>query len=139
MFRRGRIEYISAYSRGAKETHLPRIRTKPMDYRFSTLLSPSDYSTDGLCDGIPVRKHIAADLEEIGAFRAQEDWSKFVKPLEGYRGGIGPAHSFMAVSLPECLPERFEIVSYANEFAFLHDGMRALYVAETQRRTLTTV
>ncbi|KAK7972508.1 geranylgeranyl diphosphate synthase [Apiospora saccharicola] len=28
----------------------------------------------------------------------------------------------MAVSLPECLPDRFEIVSYANEFAFLHDG-----------------
>jgi hypothetical protein len=94
-----------------------------MQYEFSNLLETSQYETDGLCDGIPVRKHIAEDLEEVGAFKAQEDWRKLVAPLSNYKGGLGPSHNFMAVSLPECLPERFEVVSYANEFAFLHDGI----------------
>lgn len=93
-----------------------------MFYKFSTVLGPSEYETEGLCDGIPVRKHVAADLEEIGTFQAQADWAHFVGPLRNYKGGLGPAHSFMSVSLPECLPERLEVVSYANEFAFLHDG-----------------
>jgi hypothetical protein len=95
-----------------------------MEYKFSEVLSPTQYRTDGLCEGIPVRKHRAADLEEIGTFRAQEDWSKLVEPLSVFKGGLGPSHNFMALSLPECLPERFEIVCYANEFAFLHDGTR---------------
>ncbi|OCL09522.1 terpenoid synthase [Glonium stellatum] len=94
-----------------------------MRYKFSTVLSSSEYETEGLCDGISVRKHIAADLEEIGTFQAQADWAKLVGPLDNYKGGLGPGHSFMAVSLPECQPERFEIVSYANEFAFLHDDV----------------
>lgn len=94
-----------------------------MEYHYSDLLEPSQYETNGLCDELPVRKHVAEDLEEIGTFKAQEDWRGLVAPLlSHYKGGLGPKHSFMAVSLPECLPERFEIVSYANEFAFLHDG-----------------
>ncbi|KAI1335897.1 terpenoid synthase [Xylariaceae sp. FL0016] len=94
-----------------------------MEYRYSYLLILPGNDTDGLCDGLPVRKHVAEDLEEIGTFKAQEDWNDLVAPISEYKGGLGPKHSFMAVSLPECLPERFEIVSYANEFAFLHDDV----------------
>jgi ophiobolin F synthase len=94
-----------------------------MEYKYSILLSKNEYHVDGLCDGLPVRKHLAAELEEIGAFRAQADWSRLVGPVKSYKGGLGPRHSFMALSLPECLPDRLLIVSYANEFAFLHDGM----------------
>ncbi|KAF2016943.1 terpenoid synthase [Aaosphaeria arxii CBS 175.79] len=94
-----------------------------IEYRYSTLLTPSQDETGGLCDGIPVRKHIDSDLEEIGTFKAQQDWMKYVQEVQNYKGGLGPKHSFMAVSLPECLPDRFEIVSYANEFAFLHDDV----------------
>jgi ophiobolin F synthase len=94
-----------------------------MENIFSEVLDPDQLTTHGLCDNMPVRKHVAADLEEIGTFRAQQDWSRLVEPLSNYKGGLGPSHSFMAVSLPECIPERFEIVSYANEFAFLYDGM----------------
>ncbi|KAK7743724.1 hypothetical protein SLS62_010455 [Diatrype stigma] len=94
-----------------------------MEYQYSTILQLPEYETDGLCDGLPVRKHVAEDLEEVGAFKAQEDWRDLVAPISKYRGGLGPKHSFMAVSLPECLPDRFEIVSYANEFAFLHDDV----------------
>ncbi|KAH9990889.1 terpenoid synthase [Xylariaceae sp. FL0662B] len=95
-----------------------------MEYQYSNLLHPSQYETDGLCDGLSVRKHVAEDLEEIGTFKAQEDWRDLVAPISNFKGGLGHKHSFMAVSLPECLPDRFEIVSYANEFAFLHDGIR---------------
>ncbi|KAH8728004.1 fusicoccadiene synthase [Phaeosphaeriaceae sp. PMI808] len=92
-----------------------------MDYQFSRALDVLELHTDGLCEGIPVREHLAADLEEIGTFRAQQDWSRLVAELKDYKGGLGPSHSFMAVSMPECLPDRFELVSYANEFAFLYD------------------
>jgi hypothetical protein len=93
-----------------------------MEYHYSNILSTSQYKSEGLCEGLPVRKHVAEDLEEIGTFKAQEDWRDLVAPLSSYKGGLGAEHSFMAVSMPECLPDRFEIVSYANEFAFLHDG-----------------
>ncbi|KAF2113823.1 isoprenoid synthase domain-containing protein [Lophiotrema nucula] len=94
-----------------------------MNYQYSTLVDASAYETEGLCEGIPLRIHRYAELEEIGSFRAQEDWRKHVGPLTNFKGGLGPMYSFMAVSVPECLPERLEILSYANEFAFLHDDI----------------
>ena len=93
-----------------------------MEYRYSTLVDPATYETEGLCKGIPLRVHNSPHLEEIGSLRAQEDWRKLVGPLESYRGGLGPRYSFMSVAVPECLPDRLEIISYANEFAFLYDG-----------------
>ncbi|KAI0448819.1 geranylgeranyl pyrophosphate synthase [Xylaria acuta] len=95
-----------------------------MAYSYSTLVDPSTYETQGLCDDIDLRKHVAADLEEIGTLRAQEDWRRLVGPVaKPYKGGLNPNYSFMTVSVPECIPERLEIISYANEFAFLHDDV----------------
>jgi ophiobolin F synthase len=95
-----------------------------MSYSYSTIIDPSTYETQGLCDGIDLRRHVAADLEEIGTLRAQEDWRRLVGPVaKPYKGGLNANYSFMTVSVPECIPERLEIISYANEFAFLHDGM----------------
>lgn len=71
---------------------------------------------------MPFRIHKYPDLEDIGTLWAQEDWKRYVGPLDNYRGGLGPKYSIMASCVPECLPERLEIISYANEFAFLHDG-----------------
>ena len=48
----------------------------------------------------------------------------YVGPLGLYKGGLGPKWNFMAVTLPECLPERLGLLSYASEFSFLHDGIR---------------
>lgn len=93
-----------------------------MEFRYSTVVDPSTYETEGLCEGIPLRVHAYPDLEEIGALRAQEDWRRLVGPVEDFRGGLGPKYSFMAVNLPECLPDRLEILSYVNEFAFIYDG-----------------
>jgi hypothetical protein len=61
-------------------------------------------------------------FEDIGAIRAQEDWQRYVGPLSNYRGDLGPRFSFMSVTIPECRPDRLEVVSYANEFAFMFDG-----------------
>lgn len=93
-----------------------------MEYLYSTVVDPSTYETDGLAEGIPLRIHAYPELEEKGTLRAQEDWREVVGPVNDYRGGLGPRYSFMAVAVPECLPDRLEIISYANEFAFLHDG-----------------
>ena len=93
-----------------------------MEYHFSKLVDPSTYETYGLCNGVTLRKHQDPDKENKGALRAQSDWSKLVSSVGFYKGGLGPEFNFVQVTVPECLPERLEIVSYANEFAFLYDG-----------------
>ncbi|KAL3471910.1 Ophiobolin F synthase [Aspergillus californicus] len=93
-----------------------------MEYKYSTIVDSSRWDPEGLCDAIPLRKHEAGDLEEVGAFRVQEDWRQHVGPLEKpYRGGLGPEVSFITYAVPECLPERMEALSYSLEFGFIHD------------------
>ncbi|KAK8045010.1 hypothetical protein PG993_005034 [Apiospora rasikravindrae] len=87
-----------------------------MEYRYSTVVDPRHYQTHGLANGIPLRQHDDPDKEISGALRAQRDWGKF-----DYNGGLSDRFSLIRVTIPECLPERLEIVSYANEFAFLYD------------------
>ena len=93
------------------------------DHPYSELLDRTKYDVDNLIDGIELRKHCAGDLEEIGAFRVQEDWRRLVGPLERpFRGGLGPVFSFITIAIPDCLPDRLEITSYALEYGFIHDG-----------------
>jgi hypothetical protein len=96
-----------------------------MEFRYSHLIDPSSYDTQGLCDGIPLRCHRNADIEEVGTIRLRSDWQKYVGPLplSTHGGNLGPVYSLTAVTIPECLPNRLEIVSYIMEFAFLHDDL----------------
>jgi len=94
-----------------------------MDYPYSILVDPSTYDTQGLCDEIPLRKLIAADLEEVATFKAYEDWERFVGPVGDYKGSLGPNFSLVSVIYPACLPERIEAISYLKEITFLLDGM----------------
>lgn len=94
-----------------------------MQYKFSSVVDPSMYETHGLCDGIPLRCHHNPELEEIETLRCQEDWRRWVGPLGFYKGGLGPRWNFMAITVPECLPERLGVLGYANELAFLHDDI----------------
>lgn len=93
-----------------------------MDLIYSQEISPSLYQTDGLDNGTPLRMHNNDTSEIRGALRAQRDWNDYVAPIEGYKGGLGEPYSFIRVTVPECLPDRLEIISYANEFAFLYDS-----------------
>lgn len=102
------------------------IELSRMDYKYLVVVDPSTCDTESLCHGVPLRMHADSYLKNIGTIRAQEDWSWLVKNVQNYRGGLGPKFNFMSVSVPECLPDRLEIISYANEFAFLHDGI--LYI-----------
>ncbi|KAI1139409.1 fusicoccadiene synthase [Hypoxylon sp. FL0543] len=72
-------------------------------------------------NGITIRIHEDPIKEIQGTLRAQKDWSEYVQPLQNYHGGLGDPYSFMRITVPECLPERLEILGYANEFAFLYD------------------
>ncbi|KAI0164278.1 isoprenoid synthase domain-containing protein [Hypoxylon sp. FL1284] len=81
-----------------------------MEYLYSEEVGLDLYETHGLARG-----------EIQGAIRAQQDWSKYVNPVDGYNGGLGDPFSFIRVTVLECLPDRLEIVSYANEYAFLYD------------------
>ncbi|KAI8955300.1 fusicoccadiene synthase [Xylaria longipes] len=92
-----------------------------MDFNYSREIDPSVYETHGLDRGIPLRIHKDQQLESNGALRAQRDWTKHVRDVGGYKGGLGDPFTFICVTVPECLPDRLELVSYANEFAFLYD------------------
>lgn len=93
-----------------------------MEYHHSKLLDESLYKTDGLMNGIALRIHKDPVKEIQGAHRAQGDWNEYVQPIDIYYGSLGDPYSFIRTTIPECLPERLEIISYANEFAFLYDG-----------------
>jgi hypothetical protein len=94
-----------------------------MEFCHSTLRERGTYRDDGLAHDIPLRVHRDEFKEIAGALRAQRDWSRFVSPVKHYHGGLGDRFSFIMVTIPECLPDRLEIMSYANEYAFLYDGM----------------
>lgn len=93
-----------------------------MDFKHSNVLAPGTYRDDGLANGIPLRIHKDPFKEIAGTLRAQQDWNKNVSPVKDYQGGLGEQFSFIRVTIPECLPDRLEIISYANEYAFLYDG-----------------
>lgn len=96
-----------------------------MEYKHSYVIDPSSYDNQGLCNGIPLRVHRNADIEEYATIRLHNDWKEHVGqlPLTSYGGNLGPKYNFTAVTLPECRPDRLEIVSYIMEFAFLHDDL----------------
>lgn len=93
-----------------------------MDFVYSEEVSPLTYETHGLASGIPLRLHKDTVKELKGAMRAQADWNEHVSPVQDYLGGLGDTYSFIRATIPECRPERLEIISYANEFAFIYDG-----------------
>ncbi|KAI0485836.1 isoprenoid synthase domain-containing protein [Xylaria cf. heliscus] len=92
-----------------------------MDYSYSEEVDPSLYETHGLTNQIKLRMHKDPVKEIRGTLRAQEDWSKHVRPIKNYQGGLSDRYSFMSVTVPECLPDRLEIISYLSEYAFLYD------------------
>ncbi|KAI1440669.1 fusicoccadiene synthase [Annulohypoxylon stygium] len=92
-----------------------------MEFRYSREVDPTVYETDGLDYGIPLRIHRDQPEEIKGTLRAHRDWTKYIQPVMGYHGGLGDPYSFMCVTVPECLPDRLEMISYANEYAFLYD------------------
>lgn len=100
-----------------------------MEFKYSREVDLSDYETDGLDEDIPLRIHKNQYLEERGALRAQKDWTQHVCNVDGYKGGLGDPFTFVSVTVPECHPDRLELISYANEFAFLYDGR----LSETKR------
>ena len=88
-------------------------------------IDPRDYLTDhdvDLCSGFPVRYHRNSIKEAVGAIRAHQDWSIQVQRVKNYRGTLGNPLHFVSLTIPEALPERLEIISYANEYAFIYDG-----------------
>ncbi|KUL85185.1 hypothetical protein ZTR_06220 [Talaromyces verruculosus] len=94
-----------------------------MDFKYSRELKLESLDALNLTEGIPLRVNENIDLEFRGIERAHSDWERYVGKLNGFHGGRGPQFGFVSACIPECLPERMETVSYANEFAFLHDDM----------------
>lgn len=105
-----------------------------IEYRHSKVVDPSTYNDLGLCSGLPLRVHKHKHLADKGARRAQEDWKRLVGPINNFTGCLSPRFNGIAVAIPECIPERLEAVTYANEFAFLHDGNSFPSFCQKQKR-----
>jgi hypothetical protein len=101
----------------------PSFGTFIMRCQFSKAVERGSYRDDGLANGIQLRIHRDQYKEINGSLRAQHDWGRSVSPINDYHGGLADRFNFVSVTIPDCLPERLEIISYANEYAFLYDGM----------------
>ena len=106
-----------------------------MDFRHSNVLAKGTYRDDGLANGVRLRIHKDPYKEIAGSLRAQKDWDASVSTVRNYQGGLGYPYSFIRVTIPECIPERLEIISYANEYAFLYDGMSSHVIVSFQLLT----
>ncbi|KAI1443510.1 fusicoccadiene synthase [Annulohypoxylon stygium] len=102
-----------------------------MEYQYSEEIDQDLYDLQGLGIGVPLRMHKDFVKEIEGTLRLQRDWNKYISQVDGYNGGLGHRFHFMSATIPECLPDRLEVISYANEFAFLYDDeMEKLDIAE---------
>ena len=97
-----------------------------MEYQFSTLIDPSTYDDFGLCGALPLRHSNYSHLADEGCRSAQEDWNRLVGRISNFHGCLSPRFNAIAVAFPECFPDRIALIAYANEFAFLQDGMAIL-------------
>lgn len=93
-----------------------------MEYKHSTVVDPSTYDDFGLCGALPLRISKYGNLADKGCQRAQEDWIRFVGKISDFTGCRCARFNAISAGVPECHPERMEMVTYANEFAFLQDG-----------------
>lgn len=75
---------------------------------YSSLFNPYIHKQTVIADHVSVQCHI--DLNGIDAVG-----SKFGN-LNAHAG------NFTSLCAPNCLPERFALVAYTVEYAFLHDG-----------------
>jgi hypothetical protein len=89
-----------------------------MQSSFSDVIDPALYET-GLGIDVPFRTHKSWMQEEKAILMAQQEWSRSVYPLVNYHGGLGSRYHFVSATIPDCLPERFHVIGYANEFAYL--------------------
>lgn len=97
-----------------------------MDFRYSEELFADEHPTDGLAGDIIVRRNRFGAFEEKGALQAQQDWNRYVSPVMNFHGGVSRKYSLMQVAVPECRPERLEVIAYASEVGFLYDDCTEL-------------
>lgn len=80
---------------------------------------------------IPIGRSLAAAEEDVGAKSARRDWTATVGAIPGFSGGWAPAFALVQLSVPECIPERLSIITYACELGFLYDDFVEPMLDET--------
>ena len=96
--------------------------SKMDEFKNSYLIDPATYDTRGLCPGMHARVHNDHKDTDLSIIGALEDWRELIGPVTTiYKGGLHQEYSSVPISLPECLPDRINIISYATEFGFLED------------------
>ena len=94
-----------------------------MEFKYSSVVDPSTYDDFGLYDSIPLRVSNFGHLADEGSNRARDDWKRYTGKYPETTSGLCPHfHHFLSATIPECLPERMEVLGYLSEFGLSHDG-----------------
>lgn len=93
-----------------------------MELRHSFAVDASEFDGDGLFEGVPLRASKYQVLSDMAIIRADQDWREHVGPLPTvYRGSLHRRYNATAATVPECLPDRIEVVAYMIELGYLFD------------------
>jgi hypothetical protein len=92
-------------------------------YNFSEEIDPDIAKAQGCFTTLPIRVHRDKQAAEEASQRLVAEWENKMKG--GHKAdsiaSFGPNGHLVALSIPECLPERLELVTYVTDFMFFHD------------------
>jgi hypothetical protein len=96
-----------------------------MEYKYSIPL-PLHLRTSQFDFAIKPRVSVHAGIADKGCWAARDDWEAMGgSPIAHGCMGEDPLLNFVAVVIPEAIPERIWAASYAADVAFIHDGQPA--------------
>jgi hypothetical protein len=101
-----------------------------MDYQYSREYDAAAASELGCWSILPLRIHKNEQIAVDASYEFLADWEKVVgraasKGAEDTICLCSNGH-FVAVTIPECLPERLRIVTRLSDFSYVYDGTYSL-------------
>jgi hypothetical protein len=95
-----------------------------MEYRYSKPYDVAAASKQGCWSILPLRIHKDEHLAVEASYEFLSDWEKVVGKVEGVEDTICLCFNghFVAVTIPECIPERLRIVTRLSDFSYVYDG-----------------
>lgn len=102
------------------------------DYQFSYAVSAAELKKWGVSTTIEVRKHKQEELAHQGSREFIQDISEAWDYNVTWKGCSQKDGHLMALSVPECLPDRLGLLSAICDMSLLQDGLRKLIPSARQ-------
>ena len=95
-----------------------------MQHVYSREYDAESASRQGCWSILPLRIHKGERIANDASYEFIADWEKVAGKVEGVDDTIClcPGGHFVALTIPECLPERLRIVTRLSDFSYVYDG-----------------